>query len=767
MNSLIRLSIRLVWIIVLSFFASCSLTSHLPEGEILYTGIHSCKVTDDPKEKEAQAAIDAVKAALAASPNGAILGSSSIRNPYPPKLWVYNRWGQSKRRFGKWLFKHFSTKPVLISGVNPDTRVKVADNILKEYGYFRGNVTYSLRKNKRNERKASIDYSISLNEPFLFDSIEYLPISTIADSLLDKSSDSRLLQKEKPFTYKALEGERNRIAEVLQNRGFYYLQSSMLEYKADTLLVPTRAQVRLGLRSDLPEEVKSPFTLGNIDFYFKDDKGVYSDTLYHNGHTFYYNHSLPVRPSVLERQLRMKEGHLYTLRGKEYTFQKLNALGIFRMTEIDYKRRPEKDILDVDILLTLDDPINSELEFNFTTKSNNQIGPAALFSVTKRNIFRGGETFSFDLKGSYEWQTGKRVEGNSATINSYELGTSLSLAIPRILFPHRNKRQFIYPAVTSVRLSAEQLNRARFFKMLSFSEDMTYKFQTSRVNQHLFSPFSLSYNYLQKTTNSFDSIMSENRALALSFQNQFLLSMGYTYTYDNTSLPINHKYSWELSLVSAGTLLASVYTLAGVPFTKQKELFNLPFAQFVRLSSEFHYNYKIDRNQSLATRLSVGMIYAYGEGGVAPYSEQFFVGGANSIRAFTIRSIGPGGYVPSVNNRYSYLDQTGDIKLEGNVEYRFRLLGNLHGACFIDAGNCWLLKEDPKRPKAHITLKDLPKQIALGTGIGLRYDLSFLVVRLDMGIALHVPYETTRKGYYNIPRFKDGLGFHLAIGYPF
>ena len=167
-----------------------------------------------------------------------------------------------------------------------------------------------------------------------------------------------------------------------------------------------------------------------------------------------------------------------------------------------------------------------------------------------------------------------------------------------------------------------------------------------------------------------------------------------------------------------------------------------------------------------------GIIWAYGNKLIAPYSEQFYVGGANSIRAFTIRSLGPGRFHPAQDASYSYVDETGDIKLEANLEYRFRLFsnflgGNLNGAMFLDAGNVWLLRKDPSRPNSEFTFHKFFDSIALGTGLGIRYDLSFLVLRLDCGIALHVPYETSKSGYYNIPKFKDGLGIHFAIGYPF
>ena len=166
-------------------------------------------------------------------------------------------------------------------------------------------------------------------------------------------------------------------------------------------------------------------------------------------------------------------------------------------------------------------------------------------------------------------------------------------------------------------------------------------------------------------------------------------------------------------------------------------------------------------------RLYSGIIYSYGNSRVAPYSEQFYIGGANSLRAFTIRSIGPGAYTPDPNNEYSYMDQAGDLKFEANVEYRFRLFGSLHGAAFADAGNVWLLRDDPTRPNATLDFSRFWKDLALDVGLGLRYDLDFLVLRLDVGYGLHAPYHTGHSGYFNIPKFKDAIGLQLAIGYPF
>ena len=223
----------------------------------------------------------------------------------------------------------------------------------------------------------------------------------------------------------------------------------------------------------------------------------------------------------------------------------------------------------------------------------------------------------------------------------------------------------------------------------------------------------------------------------------------------------------QVTLKEAGNLLSGFYAAAGKPFNQQdKQLFGNPFAQFVKATFEVHKTFSLTPGVKVATRFYSGVILSYGNSLRAPYTEQFYVGGANSIRGFAVRSVGPGRYQSPLSSAYAYTDQTGDFKLEANAELRFHLFGDLHGATFLDAGNVWLTRRDAQRPNAEISLKNL-KDIAVGTGVGLRYDLDFLVIRFDVGVALHAPYDTGKSGWYNMPRFKDSLAYHLAIGYPF
>ncbi|MBR5101966.1 MAG: BamA/TamA family outer membrane protein, partial [Muribaculaceae bacterium] len=277
-------------------------------------------------------------------------------------------------------------------------------------------------------------------------------------------------------------------------------------------------------------------------------------------------------------------------------------------------------------------------------------------------------------------------------------------------------------------------------------------------------PFKLTYSKLMNTSPEFDSVMVVNPALALSFSNTFIPQMSYTYTYDNKIGPNN--YTWTSTIIEAGNIFAGIWELAGNKGTKK--LFGTPFSQFVKAQTQFVWTRDLSTSSQLATRVFVGAAHAYGNSEQVPFSEQFYVGGANSIRAFTVRTIGPGSSRTVGRIYKGYYDQTGTFKFEFNTEYRFGLLGSLKGALFLDAGNVWLLKEDENRPGGKLKMKNFFDEIAWGVGVGLRFDMGMLVIRGDLGIPVHVPFETSHHRYFNIDSDSDvGPTFHLAIGYPF
>lgn len=761
---------------MLAGLSSCSTTKHLPEGETLYLGLKNITIQNEDETKAGQTALDEVMGAISIAPNNAIVTYPNVRFPVPFGLWMYNRFERYEKGFGRWIFKHLAADPVLLSEVNPDTRAKVAGNLLRDYGFFDGHVTWKIDSTK-NERAVKLSYDIDMGRPYRIDTLLYEGFAPRTDSLIHARSSERLVHTDDYFNVNTLNAERQRVVDLLRNHGYYYARTDFLTFLADTLMRPGYVMLKMVPAANLPKEALKTYHIGKTAVYLTGYNGEPPvDSMKLRDFTVFYAGDKPgLRFDVLRKRFLYRKGELYSQTRQDYTQEALSRLGVFKFNEMQYLPRSGEDTLDVRVNAMFDLPYDSELELNVTTKSTKQTGPGAIFKLTKKNFRRMGASLNLELKGSYEWQTSSTVDGDKSVMNSYELGAALSLDFPRIVIPWVRNRidPFRFPSETHFRIYAEQVNRARYFKMLSFGGSIFYSFQKSRSMKHTVTPVHLAFNHLQRRTATFDSIALANPMLFHSLDDQFIPSISYTFTYDDSWRQHRWRIWWENSFTSAGNITSAIYAAFGRGFKeKEKKFLGTPFAQFLKFTSEIRPLFYINEKQQLAGRLMAGVIWAYGNKTIAPYNEQFYVGGANSIRAFTVRSLGPGRFHPADNAAYSYVDETGDIKLEANLEYRFRLFsnmfgGNLNGAVFLDAGNVWLMRKDEARPGAEFTFKHFFDNIAVGTGVGIRYDLSFLVLRLDWGIALHVPYETGRSGYYNIPRFKDGQGLHFAIGYPF
>lgn len=774
----------------LLLLSGCSITKHLPEGEVLYTGQKPIVYLSRSTTSVGETAIEEVEAALATAPNNSLLGSSTLRTPFPFGLWFYCGFHHYEKGLGRWIFNKFGADPVLLSSVNPDIRIKAATNLLHDYGYFNGTVGYETFVNPKDSLKAKLQYTVNMRNPYVIDTVGYVGFTARTLRIMQLGRRRSQIRPGSQFNVTDLDGERTRLSTLLRNVGCYYFRPDYLTYQADTTLVPGgHVALRLVPVPGMPKVAEKPFYVGHESVYLLGKQGeAPDDSLRYRDLTIHFHDKLRVRPNMLyrwlnykgyrrKRQIQDSAGiarqrsmeNLYSLYRQTRVQERLANIGIFRYSEMQYVPRDTafvSDTLDLRVIAALDKPYDAELDFNVTMKSNNQTGPGAAFTLTKNNLFGGGESWNVKLNGSYEWQTGK---DRSSLMNSYELGLSTSLIFPRVVFPRMGDREYDFPATTTFRLYIDQMNRAKYYKLLAFGGNVTYDFQPKPTTKHSITPFRLTFNVLRNPTDAFRSLQEENPALYVSLRDQFIPAMEYTYTYDNASVRgKRNPIWWQTTVASAGNLTSALYRLLGHSFSERdKKLMGVPFAQFLKLNSEFRYRYRIDKNQLIASRLVGGVIWSYGNADAAPYTEQFYIGGANSIRAFSARSIGPGGYQPDRTQKYAYINHVGDIRLEANVEYRFRLVSDLHGALFLDAGNVWLMRKDPARPGAELTLKNFGKQVALGTGFGLRYDLDFLVFRLDLGVALHDPYDTGKSGYYNIPRFKDSLAFHFAIGYPF
>lgn len=732
----------------------------------------SIRKADRMDEENHELAKDEVQAVLAYAPNAALMGSSYVTHPLPVRLWIYNRYVNSKHKFGKWMFRQFATTPVYVSKVNPKVRSIVAQNTLRNYGYLHGKVSHDTVAVK-NPRAAKISYSVQPGQLFHIDTIRYTGFPAAADSIIRSEMGSSALRQGQPFRVGDLDAERERIATSLRNRGFYYFRAGYITYRADTIMVQGKVQLQVMPSPTTPQGALRQYHIGNTSVkvlkygeYAPTDSITVGRTLYSysNG----ASHKPPLHLHAIQRYVLQRRGDTYSQRMEEISTELISSMGIFSSLRLDFTPRDTTascDTLDMEVTAMLDKPYDTEFQGNVTSKSNGQVGPGVTFAMYKHNAFRGAETLGLKAWGSYEWQTGANLQGKKSLLNSYEYGISASLSYPRIMAFGLGRKYFRRTiSSTDFAIDAKWMNRANYFGRVSLNASLTYRIQKRRNIRHEFTPISLGYDQLLNSTARFDSIVARNPALYVSIRDQFVPSMEYTYTW---SARKHHPRTVKVNVKEAGAVTSAIYAIGGKGFTQPgKQLFDVPFAQFIKASAQYTHQFPLTKRSSIATRVFGGFVYSYGNATAAPLGDLFSVGGANSIRAFAIRSIGPGSYHPA-SSEYSYIDQMGDVKLEANVEYRFPIIANLYGAVFLDAGNVWLIRNGDTQPGGKLTLSGFGKEIALGTGAGIRYDLDFLVLRFDVGVGLHSPYDTGKGGYYNMPSFGKSLGYHFAIGYPF
>ena len=757
---------------VLVLAGACSTTRRLGEDEVLYTGM-KVRINPTGDEKLPANLVSELKQAVDVKPNNPIpLITPYVRSPFPLGLWVYNNWNDSARGIYGWAYRHLVEQPVLISDVKAPMRMKMVERLLADNGYFGSTATFEEVPDKKDPKKASMSYTFDVSSPYRIDTIEYFNRSTstvegFIDSLARKS---KWFQKGAVFCVDSLSALRVEVANNMRNRGYYYFRPEYLEFLADTFLTPHAVAIRLSLADNLPPIALRKFSTGNVVTLLQRNE-IYGpgrpDTLETNRGELIIMRPQRVRKNLIPECITFRKGRVFSVRDMDRTQTRLARMGIFSNIQIQpvpVDTSAKNPVMDVFITCRYDRPMEASIEVNATSKSNSYIGPGLIASFTHNNIFGGAEKLNVSLNADYEWQTG---HNRSSVFNSYEFGLQASLAFPRLLAPKfipRSRRDVNW---TTVSLGGSVLNRPKYFMMAEYNMGITYEWRATRHAVNSFTPFKLSYNKLIRTTPDFDSVMAMNPAVALSFESRFIPQLSYTYTYNRwMERERNNEITFTATFTEAGNLFDVIYDLAKVK--GKKMLFGTPFSQFVKGQVQLVWNHRLfpKQDQWLVSRVLLGAAHAYGNAKEVPYSEQFYIGGANSIRAFTVRSIGPGSYRAPKDLVNGYFDPTGTFKFELNTEYRFPIAGDLHGAAFIDAGNIWLIKNDPLRPGGQLNGRTFLKDIALGTGAGLRYDLGMLVVRVDVGYGLHTPYSNGTPHYFNVA-FKDAFAVHLALGYPF
>ena len=764
--------IHIILIIIICLAAvGCSNTKFLADDQLLYTGKDEVFISDTAKFKDLR--VKQITGSVTAfKPNNSI-GGKRVTPPFG--LWFYNYLKPKERKSPGWLYRTFAKQPVLISTVNPEVRCRKLESELFGGGYFHSAVWSAIDTSKRNPRKAGITYYVKPGRPFSYNEISFAPPEDAVDSIINSFQPELAMKPDDVFDLETVKSEARKITDRLQESGYFYFNQSQIKYTADTIQIPYKIDLRINKNENLPYRAGVKYFIDDITVKVTGDADATyllpgMDTIKYDGINI-ISQGMQFKPGVFARSVYFREGDSYSTSSHLKTMAHLNSYGIFKFINVRYTPDPDSLINQLDMLIELTPmkDISLDLEANVVTKSTGFSGPGFAATLAQGNLAGGANRLQLKLEGGVEWQWSNKTTSSLGTV-SYSVGVSSSIIFPKLIAPSLfiNPDRFNLPQ-TSVTVGFEFLNKIQYYRMVSVNMGYGYQWKKPDKITHKFFPVFINSINLLETTPEFDSLISDNQYIRKSFEEQFIVGMKYDFTYDNSLTKQPHGFYFSAGVSSSGNLLDLAKRIFNEESERPYSFVGNIYSQFLKLSTDVRY-YRNFNNKSIASRFYAGAGIPYTNSEVMPYVEQFYSGGSNSIRAFVARSLGPGGLVPpeDVNPDSLIIDQTGDIKLEGNLEFRFRMSKVLHGALFIDAGNVWLLNPDETRPNAEFHFNKFMDQLAVGTGIGLRFDFNFFILRTDFGFPIRSPYEIDGSNWLigSSDVWKKGV-FNLAIGYPF
>lgn len=751
--------------VVSLLITACSVNKFIPEGNYLLN-----KVTirsDNPSVKT-----DDFNPYVRQNPNARWF--SLFRLP----MYIYSlSWRDSTNRFNRFLQK-IGDKPVIYSEQKALETKEQIQMAVRNLGYMGATVDLYQRIHKN---RISILYDINTHAPYRVDSIVYaISDPAIREKIVADTLHS-YLHKGMLFDVNRLDAERQRIAENLQSNGYFGFNKEYLVYEADTFARSKRVGLRLKLNNDSLRHRQ--YTIRSVNYLLDTEITDLSnmDTAQYQlfeapQFRVFYKDKLFLRKNVLSYVSHLLPGDLYNYKEVQDTYTSLGRLNILKFYNIRFQEQQRRDSLYLDTYILLTRNKNKSLSFEIEgTNSAGDLGAAASVSYAHRNLFRGSEVFTVRARGAYEAVTG--LEGY-ANRNYTEYGIESSLNFPRFVFPFISDDFKKHVSATSeVSAKYNWQIRPEFSRTVA-SAGWSYKWNVAAKHSHRFDVLDINYIYMPERSQAFIDYLKAmddiNPLLRYSYENQFIIRMGYTYTYNSLGLSAlqaarRNSFSFRFNIEESGNLMYAFSRLVHkTPRTGDSfRMGNISFAQYLKLDLDFTKNFYIDERNTFVLHSGIGVAYPYGNSKSLPFEKLYFSGGANSVRGWSVRSLGPGAYA-GLPNRLDYVNHTGDLKFDFNVEYRTHLFWKLNGAAFIDAGNIWTLRKRELQPEGYFRLNEFYKQIAVAYGLGIRFDFDFLILRFDGGMKAINPIYTGKDRFPILsPRFGRDFAFHFAVGYPF
>ncbi|WP_147677817.1 translocation and assembly module lipoprotein TamL [Algibacter pacificus] len=751
---------------LIALFYGCSGTRHIPEGDLLYIG-HTIKVEKGNESKKTRKKIASnLDDLIRPIPNKSFLGMR-------PSLFFYNIFNNVKKDkgFKHWVKYKLGRAPVLMSKVDLEYNRQVIQNYVENNGFFNaGSKADSLRKGK----KAEAEYNVKLNNQYKIKAVVFPKDTSVLAKEINKLKENSFLKIGKPYNLDLIKKERNRIDSKLKERGFYYFNEDYILTQVDSTVAKHEVNLLLKIKKETPQKAKKQYKINDVfvypSFNLKKDTiaNRKADTLNYQDLTIIDNKTV-FKPFIFKKTLLFNKGDLYNRTTHNLSLNRLITLGTFKFVKNEFKvTNSTNQQLDAYYYLTPSQKKSIQIETLAKTNSANYSGGELNINWSNRNTFKGAELLKISAFSGLEVQ----VSGQNKGFNVYRFGGNANLIWPRFISPFRMSSGSAFVPNTTASLGYEHQKRTKLYALQTFNGLFGYTWKENERKEHNLNVLNMAYTSSSNISSLYKSQITESPSLQKIIDKQFILGSTYAYTYSNTMLK-NRKTNtyFKGSLDLSGNLSSLI--LGANDSDNPKSILGVPFSQYAKVEAEFRYYYNFDKETTLANRIIVGAGMPYGNSKDLPFIKQFFIGGTSSIRAFQARSIGPGSYNGTATSSAFLPDQSGDLKLELNTELRTKLYHFVKGAVFVDAGNIWLINKNNEKSRAQFS-GDFLKELAVGTGIGLRFDFNFLILRTDLAFPIRKPYlpEGNRWVIDGI-NFGDStwrnenLIFNLAIGYPF
>jgi len=742
-------------LIILALFASaCSTTKDLPAGQKLYTGAEIQFTDKDLAKSEKSVLKSDLQGLLRPQPNSKI-------GPFRFKLYVYQKTRTTKTKgFKHWLNTKFGEPPVLASTVDLTQNSSILQNRLQNRSYFQAQVSGdTVSKN----RTAKAVYSVTAGPSYHYRNINFPNGTTPLDTALAATAAETILKKGDQYNLDNIKAERLRIDARLKEKGFYYFAPENLIFSAyDTTIAGHLIDANMKVKDDVSNRARQQYSINKIYVYpnysLRDTALKLDSAEAYRWYNVVDGRRRTVRPFVFKNTVLLHPGELYNRTDHNNSLNRFIELGPFKFVKNRFEDvSTDSSKLNVFYFLTQYPRKTLSFDALVRTTSANYNGTQLNINWRHRNAFKGAEALTVTLFGSTDGQIAASNGGYALS----QVGIQTTLSWPRFISPFNFKADNAFIPRTNASLGYSIINRSQLYNLSSFSGSFGYQWRQNAHKSHELNLLSVTYVKPASVSQIYrDSIRNTpNPALKHVIEPQFTFGPTYSYTYTNTTETYRTNTIFYNGRVGLSGNLLGILSGADTLGGKVKTLFGTAYNQYVKLENELRFFHKLGPKSTIAARLIASAGLPYGNSTILPYSQQFFIGGANSLRGFRARSIGPGSVNPLSNNPNGFIgDQSGDIKLEANLEYRPHLFSIVYGAIFFDAGNVWNAKSYATLPGGTFN-KNFYKQLATDVGAGLRFDASVLVLRTDFGFPLSRPYKSDTA--------KDKVVFNLAIGYPF